>query len=62
MNRADRRNSILDRADIDAAMKAWQWLYARGLVSPIVCATLFRPWGLCSCGRCLMPSAPEDAE
>jgi hypothetical protein len=41
----------LDR-DLEAGMKTWAHLYARGLASPLVCATLFRRWGLCSCGRC----------
>ena len=39
-------------ADIGPAIRAWQHLYVRGLASSLVCAALFRRWGLCSCGRC----------
>lgn len=47
-----RAAAVEDRGDIDAAMKAWQHLYARGLASRLVCRTLFARWAVCTCGRC----------
>lgn len=45
-------NRILRNADLDAAIKAWNHLHARGLASPLVCKTLFGAWSLCACHRC----------
>lgn len=48
------RATVRDRIDRDlnASFLAWSHLYARGLASSVVCAVIFRKFGLCACGRC----------
>lgn len=49
------RATIRDRidSDLEAGLKTWVHLHARGLASSVVCAVIFRKFGLCACGRCL---------
>lgn len=49
------RGTVRDRidSDLEAGLKAWVHLHARGLASSLVCAAIFRKFGLCACGRCL---------
>lgn len=49
------RAPIRDRidSDLEAGLKTWVHLQARGLASSLVCAVIFRKFGLCACGRCL---------